>query len=227
MNAGAFLEWFQRVAKWAAHGFAGRIGREYQAPILLVISLTLYCLLFVWQGIDVTDAGFHLSHQASILDGEPIGWPLNWVVDFIGGLLLWLVEPLGLLGARLIWVVVMVMSGLMAFLALRRVWPGRDSKTFISVAVAAVIAASTGLPLAHYYSLSALGSLIVVAGILWLMDPDRPSGDPKNHLMAFGLGFGLVFVTLMRLPDAIIGGLPVFFAALSIGGGGQNAVTLR
>ncbi|HAI68434.1 MAG TPA: hypothetical protein DCM38_03240, partial [Gammaproteobacteria bacterium] len=66
----------------------------------------IYPLLFIWQGLDVTDMGFSLSHYQLIFQDSGIflsGY-IFWLTNVIGGLWWEGFGFLGVIGFKLLWV---------------------------------------------------------------------------------------------------------------------------
>lgn len=128
----------------AATGFTRSGG-----ALLAVAVLAIYPLLFLVQGIDFTDMGFNLSNQWLLLEdpGSYVHGHLFYLANFLGGLWLSISKPLGLLGAKLGWAVVIYITlyaayrtleqaggraGLLAGLVIALLWNTRIGTTWIS-----------------------------------------------------------------------------------------------
>lgn len=82
--------------------------------VFTFVGVTLYCLLWIRQGIDATDEPANLTRHWLFLHGylEPGS---KWFSRVLVGLWLELSAPLGLFGARLGWALIQGLSALAAF----------------------------------------------------------------------------------------------------------------
>jgi hypothetical protein len=190
---------------------------------LLAGAVVLWCLPFVWQGLDITDTGFHLTQQAYFFDGGRHGWPINLPVDGLASLLTMPLSGLGLLGARLSWAALTATTAVVAFFVLRRTGLASDPWMAATVFCAAVVASSPVLHLVHYYNLPALVALAVVARSIWLPGADAPGSRYRRLGEAFLLGAAVVITTLLRPPNALIVLVPLLAIGMDAFKGRKHA----
>ncbi len=99
--------------------------------------LTLYPLLLIAQGIDFTDQGFNLVNQWLLFehaDSYAHGY-LFYLSNLLGGLWLAIVRPLGLLGAKFGWVLIIYATVYLSHRALRETVCVTDSLAGLSLAL--------------------------------------------------------------------------------------------
>src|SRR5438105_2556312 len=98
---------------------------RWGGPVVLALVLA-YAALWIWQGVDFTDDGFHLSNQQRLLatGGLPeSGWGVMvWGSDLVGAAWLWLTRDAGLVAARAGWAVLTAACAGLAVTILGRVY---------------------------------------------------------------------------------------------------------
>ena len=132
---------------------------------LLFSLLSLLELLRIFQGLDVTDTGFHLTHQIAAIAGrvEDVS-PLFYLTDLVGGLWLSIRGEPSLFWARLGGVLIHGVCAALSYAILARHFAPR--KVFATVLGSSLFLTSRmPLPLIHYFTLPAM-LLIVGLGLL-------------------------------------------------------------
>lgn len=187
---------------------------------ICVASAGLYCSLLIWQGLDVTDDGFHLTNQYFVFRrGLDFGFSPAWLTDILGGLWLHLSDDFGLIGARAGWVVLMTLTALASYVLCTDLYPPR--RVMLGVMLAAPIATMSGQMVINYYLVPGFLLVLFVAATLPSLR-DR-TGDGKRFRWAAGAGVLLAACFFARGPLASAAFLPlVMWGALWIG---NNAAT--
>jgi hypothetical protein len=99
--------------------------RSITAGVAVALVVAAYGAIWLPQGIDVTDEGFHLTNQHELIrtgfraDFDS-GAAVTWLSDAAGALWSWAAGP-GLFAARLGWLVMTVASAWLAWRILARV----------------------------------------------------------------------------------------------------------
>ncbi len=175
---------------------------------VVAVGSLLYGTAFIWQGVDLTDTGFHLAAQQNLLRyGLEYGSPIVWLTDFAGGVWLLIVGDLGLLGARIGWALLISLTASVSYIILSKYFPPKASALAILLATAA--ATHSGLMLIFYYTLPTIALLIFAGLCLSLFDPERAYLRPA---LAVTTGFLFAVCVGLRLPLLGAVFLPVTFA---------------
>jgi hypothetical protein len=158
-------------------------------------SLFIYPLLFIWQGLDVTDSGFFLSnYQLFFEDANIRSVHVAWLTNVIGGLWWNLFGNLGVIGFKLLWVL-MIWIGF--YLAYRLLKP-YSSKLLLGWALFITLLAVTNRG-GNWFNYNTMTSVLYMAGAWTLMEGLRQHS--RNFLIASGFLLGIsVFA---RLPNIL------------------------
>ena len=189
------------------------------------LALTIagvFLVLAPWlpQGLDLTDDGWHLTSQQQLLiDGwkleDPSVGPL-WLSEVVGAA--WLrIAGMGLLQARIGWLVLTCITAAIGFLILSRDFP--PASTGAALIAAAIVIHSQGRLLIDYNVVPAL-FLLAACGLLLM----------RGRATAFLSGVCIALAAAARLPCIIGVLLPWTIVALrrrdSLNAALSNAVTL-
>lgn len=136
------------------------------SPVIILILILSYPLLFIWQGLDFTDVGFHLTNCQQIFDDSTsVSYAfVNWLTYVIGGFWLSLFgDSLGLLGVRIFGVLVLYIITFLCYLTLK---PYMDQQELLIGLLISVLLASCfgGIP-----SYNKLTSLFFVLSAFFLI----------------------------------------------------------
>jgi len=167
------------------------------------LALTVAGVLFVlapWlpQGLDLTDDGCHLTNQQQLLiDGwrqeDPSARPL-WLSDVVGAA--WLrVAGMGLLQARIGWLLLMCFTAAMAFLILAREFP--PMSTAAALIAAAVVIHAQGRLLIDY---NVVPGVFLLAACGFLLAGGRSAAFFSGVCVAFAAASRLPCIAGMLLP---------------------------
>ena len=84
--------------------------------VITFLVILGYCLIWIFQGLDITHAGYYLTRQLLLNENAPhYVYGTTWLSDQVGGLWLQLVGDKGLIGARLGWACLYALTGSVAF----------------------------------------------------------------------------------------------------------------
>jgi len=165
---------------------------------LFVLSF-LFQAVFIFQGLDVTDTGFHLSNQVEAfsksVDSARI-YPMIFLTDFFGGMWLSIAQEPSLLWARIGGVVLYSLNAVIVCSILSSYFPRR--RAFITTLVCSFfVTMRPGINIIDYYTFPAF--LLNVQ--LWLFHKrlQVPSGTTDAGLFEFLLGFMVVPIVLSRM----------------------------
>lgn len=162
-----------------------------------VTILVAYPLAFLVQGIDFTDMGFNLSNQWLVLEDATSfsHGHLFYLANLLGGIWLALTKPLGLLGAKLGWALVLYITAYAAYRTLRG--SGGQAGLLVGLIVALLWSTRIGTSWMSYNSLTAM--FFVVAGCCLVSGLTR---DRPWLILAAGAVLGTT--PFVRLPNVLI-----------------------
>jgi hypothetical protein len=106
---------------------------------VLLALILLYPVPFMFQGLDWTDLGFLVSNYQQVFrHPASIAFSFTcWLTVVIGGAWMWITSPLGLLGAKLGYVVVSGLTMFITYVTLRRAFRGSETAILGALFVAA------------------------------------------------------------------------------------------
>lgn len=177
--------------------------RHFFAYVVCFIIVCLYKIAFIFQGLDVTDTGWHLTHQLYIFDDVRTGFPLNWIVDSIIAAALSFNPVKGLIGARLLYV---VLTGLTAVAALALVIRYTKSKFFavvIVIATAMIVSSNESVYLADYYTLPSYMNLVFIWCLSKIYNIDK-FFSIKFYIYSILIGIFFAIVVFCKLSSFIL-----------------------
>jgi hypothetical protein len=179
---------------------------SHPALITFIAAATLLAPLTPY-GLDVTDTGFHLANQDML---PALGlrmvtiWPLWWFSDVVGGAWLLLTDHLGLLGARLGWVLAISATSALGVRVVANVY-GASVWLIVGGALAALHSAAILVMVVDYYIVP---SLIGTLFVLVYLQAIQAAGVRKT-CWAVLAGFLLFLVAISRLPAALLLAVPL------------------
>jgi len=176
----------------------------------MFVVVFLYQLLFIFQGFDATDFGYHMTHQVLSFTLSPdIKYiePMYFMSDFVGGMWLSLVGRPSVLWARIGGVLLEALNAAIIYSILGNHFKKREV-FFVVFATSIFVSIFPGIYI-HYYTFPAF--LINIA--LWTLDKVVSSNtwSNKNYAYSFCLGFLVIPIILSRLPLVLIFIVPIFF----------------
>lgn len=179
--------------------------RSITAGVAVALVVAAYGAIWLPQGIDVTDEGFHLTNQHELIrtgfraDFDS-GAAVTWLSDAAGALWSWAAGP-GLFAARLGWLVMTVASAWLAWRILARVSsPWRAAVVVMSAAPMLLV---RGRMLIDYNGMPALLMLAAVDVMTGRSVPTARSAAVSGALLALAAGArwpSLVAGTLIAMP---------------------------
>ena len=128
---------------------------------LNIFFFTLFILIsiiFIFQGLDYTDTGFHLLQQENIFFGKQVGWPINWYADFNIKILFYPFLKFGVIGSR-IGVIILNIFLIFIFYDLLKKIPlnlNNNEKFFITTLSVFVYSSKVGTGHLDYYVINLL-----------------------------------------------------------------------
>ena len=183
--------------------------RSLSPPALLAFAfLVAYPVALVLQGIDFSDMGFNLANQRMLLvdPGAYVHGHLFYLSNLLGGLWQSASEGLGLLGARLGWVALVLATALAAGLALHR----RVPELLLLAGLCVALAWSTliGVVWIDYNHVSALFATLAAAMLAH-----------AGALRAAAAGALVACAAAARLPSIVLVGLALVLVLPGAGEG--------
>lgn len=173
---------------------------KYTKELVLKSCLYILPVLFIWQGLDFTDMGFLLSNalffdQPGVIQDQGLAY---FLTNFIGWLWLNLTSPLGLLGAKFGWCVIMWGTFYLSHKLLCELMPSWRAYAYLVVLFMFVV----WTPWIAYNDFSALLALLSVCLIV-SAETDGKSFKTSIKLLFFaGLCSGINVFT--RLPNILM-----------------------
>lgn len=176
-----------------------------------IFALAAYFLAFIWQGIDVADAGYHLTQQQLFITGSSAyEYDMIWLSHLSGAIWMKLVGNLGLIGARIGWVLVLATTGCVTFWILSIYY--QPLLSFIATLATAVAINYRGQMLINYYTLPTL--LLVCAVGFLLAAQRRGLIDRRSILYCAFSGIVLGLAVMARFP--LISSLTLAFVPATV-----------
>ena len=172
---------------------------------VLFVSLFVFQSIWIFQGFDVSDYGWHLTNQARLFgDNEVIGnlIPLS---NHVGGIWLKIIGEPNILWARLGGVLLYSFSALLSYKILS-VYFDREKVFFVVVASTLFLTARSSA-LIHYYSLPALLLNLELLIFNQLLNSSIKSTQFKIYSVL--LGFMTIPIILARFPLILIVFIPI------------------
>ncbi|HMK48016.1 MAG TPA: hypothetical protein VK436_15455 [Methanocella sp.] len=181
----------------------------------LFLSVFIFHVIFIFQGLDVTDMGYHLTNQ--ILSLDPVNnlnsiMPLWYLTDLIGGIWLSLAGGPNLLWAKIGGVFLTCLNAIIIYSILSRYF--NRQRVFFVVLISTITTTIFVSDYIHYFTLPALFLNIAV----WIFDKamNAQVGTKKFFLLTFLTGFWLVPIILSRFTLILILFIPLLVVLYSI-----------
>ena len=170
---------------------------RYLNGYVLFISVFLFSLIWIFQGFDVTDHGWHLSNQmgaSSFSDRSTNGFvALFFLSDFVGGMWLRIINTPNILWARLGGLLLSVFNALISYKILSVYF---DKKKVFFVVFASTLFLAGSSTLIHYFTFPAL---LINLGLLFFNQLlNRPIESISFKVYSFLLGFIVIPIILAR-----------------------------
>jgi hypothetical protein len=179
---------------------------SHPALITFIATATGLALLTPY-GLDVTDTGFHLANQdllPTVAFRIVLISPFWWFSDVVGGVWLLLTDQLGLLGARLGWVLAISATAALGVRAVAKVY-GASAWLIVGGALAALHSAAMLVMALDYYIVpSFIGTLFVLV----YLQAIQAAGIWKIRWAVLA-GFLLFLVVMSRLPATLLLTVPL------------------
>jgi len=182
------------------------VNRYFNAYTIFVLVF-LFNIVWIFQGLDVTDHGFHLTNQVRAFDSHSAGeFSAMWfLTDFVAGMWLRIINRPSVLWARLGGVLLVSLNASLSYSILSVHFDRR--KVFPIVFVSTLFIAMTGTSLIHYYTFP---SLLVLLGLLFFNQMlNKPIESISFRLHSFLVGFIAIPIILARFPLILIIFIPV------------------
>ena len=170
---------------------------RYLNGYVLFVSVLLFSLIWIFQGFDVTDSGWHLSNQmgaSSFSDRPTSGFvALFFLSDFVGGMWLRIINTPNILWARLGGLLLSVFNALISYKILSVYF---DKKKVFFVVFASTLFLAGSSTLIHYFTFPAL---LINLGLLFFNQLlNRPIESISFKVYSFLLGFIVIPIILAR-----------------------------
>ena len=165
---------------------------EKVSPYLLFISLFFYFLIWIPQGLDITDEGFTLTKSWFFLHG---GWKDNidmiWMSSLINGLWLSICGGPSLIWGRIGYAIIVSATSVLAFLILKLYF--NKTKAFITVFLMTIFYTINAFFSITYYSLPIFSILLSIYLLLNFI-------GSRNHTVLIIAGFIIALLGFMKSP---------------------------
>jgi len=183
--------------------------RRFGLPAWLVlvgIATVLIHGVWIWQGLDVTDEGYNLTRQWLVIHSpENYEFGMTWLSDLVGGVWLTLVAKLGVIGARLGWVLVQALTAVVSFAVVQRFFS--RPVAFLAIVATAATLVHRGTLTIDYNNLPAV-LLMVWAGCV-LFSQDATISPLRRRSVAVVGGVLLGLAVMARFPVILALPLPL------------------
>ena len=163
--------------------------------------------MWIFQGLDVTDHGFHLTNQVSAFSNHSTDeFSAMWfLTNFIGGMWLRIINRPSVLWARLGGVLLISLNASLSYIILSVYFDRR--KVFPIVLFSALFITMTGASIISYYTFP---SLLVLLGLLFFNQLlNKPMESISFRLYSFLVGFMVIPIVLARFTLIPIVFIPV------------------
>lgn len=163
---------------------------------LLITFLLIYPLLFVFQGLDFTDMGFVLTNQyQTLVNPTSVHYRFfTWLSNLIGGGILHLVDPYGILGSKFAAVLSYYVIMICVYILLKQYLPKRNILFGLALAVMFIIK-DTGT----WFNYNKLTALFFIIAVVLLFEGENKKQPVLVFLGAFVLGINI----FVRLPNLL------------------------
>jgi hypothetical protein len=170
---------------------------------ILIILIILFPVLFIFQGLDLTDTGFHLTKVSNFMKQESGG--IVWFSFFIGYIWDLVFGQWGLTGFKLLSYILFELTIWTVFFGLSRIFPRKYLLLYVFLGMMMTLSIKT-----FFFSYDNLSNLfLVLGGTLVLVGVTTDS-----RMKIGGAGFVFALSTFSRLPDivslAMIGLFPFY-----------------
>ncbi len=183
---------------------------QFLNAYLMFIVIFLYHLLFIFQGLDLTDFGYHMTHQVFSFTLSPdvkCIEPMFYLTDFIGGMWLSLIGHPNVLWARLGGVFLEALNAAIIFSILKIYF--EKEKVFFVVFVSSIFVSIYPQMYIHYFTFPAF----LINLELWIFNRVIlfDSEVKKSNTYSFFLGFMALPIILSRITLLLIFIIPILF----------------
>lgn len=187
--------------------FIKSIMEKYFNGYTLFSSVLLFHLIWIFQGLDVTDLGSHLTNQACSFSGHvTVGVaPMVFLTDFFGGMWLNIAGNPNILWARFGGTLLFSLNTLISYKILSCYFDRQ--KTFFIVFAATLFITMRTSALIHYYNFPAL--LLNLELLIFNQLLNSPLEKTAFKVYSFLLGFMAISIILARFPLILIVFIPV------------------
>lgn len=179
--------------------------QDQKTPWLFFLFLFTYQVLFIFQGVDLSDEGFYLTFYQQIYN-DPATQEYNfmfWLSGIIGGAIVYIFPDLGLWGVRFAGVLVTTSTIIVTYQLLRRY----INTLYLKIGLALVVFfLNNNLKEIHYNDLSALFNVLTIYFLFFGLKKNRlfmlfvagafvsPCMFTRlTNFLSLGLGFGIFY----------------------------------
>ena len=179
---------------------------------ILFASIFFFHLIWIFQGLDGYDLGFHLNHQVAAVSLEFSNSipSLYFLTDLVGGIWLKIINVPNLLWVRLGGILLFCLNGVISFKILT-VYFDRKKVFFVIFAVTLFITGGAIRFTIEHYTFPAL--LVNIALLIFNQLLNQTLASRSFKIYAFLLGFMTIPIILARLPLLLIVFIPVLVLA--------------
>lgn len=181
---------------------------KYKYICLLFFTIFIFNFILIFQGIDVTDYGFHLTNQVQISNGnfDNRFYTMYFFSDFVGGMWLKIIGTPSILWAKFGGVLLNSLNAIIIFHILSNYFDKK--KVFYVVLVTTLFITMRNSYLIHYFSFPAF--MVNIELLIFNKVINTNENQTEFKLFNFLLGFVYIVIIMSRFPLILMGLLPLF-----------------
>lgn len=155
-------------------------GAQIAWGLLTFLSIVGYCLVWIWQGIDIAEEGYHLTTHMLIARGDAsYMYGTSWLSDWVGGRWLSITGDPGLVAARMGWALSFALTGLATYAVLSSTFSPWSAA---SVTLVTAVAINYRAVMVMSCDCTAMLILVPACGIVWASQ--RPDWGRRVRMLA-------------------------------------------
>ena len=176
--------------------------------VTLFASIFSFHILWIFQGVDVTDLGYHLTNQVNFFTegADSVFVPMTFLSDFVGGIWLTIIDKPNIVWARLGGVLLYALTATISYKILKDYYDPRQV-FFVVFATSVIITVRVPTTIIDYFNFPAF--LLNLELFIFSRLLNEPAQSWRVKLYSWLLGFMTIPIILSRFPLILIGFVPV------------------